>query len=387
MRPQAQDGMLRDMTSNRIGLSAAGRKLLSSLKVPREPSELAESGVTAEVLGMMQAHGLIETQDKTRPPLDLFEAFNGWKSQRGMLVDHVRTASFQKAIQAVVRPGDRIIDVGTGSGVLAMLAARAGAVEAVGLEVTEMAEWADRIARANGLDAVRIVKGDASSYMAPEPVDVVMGEFIGMSFLEEWRHYAAFVQVRDRNLKPGGTVIPRAARLLLSAVDSRKLYYERGYGFWEAPAYGIDFSAVRASEISSPQRYIVSADHNAIVCTREVANFDFLAGTEHDYFFSTTAEFLYPAAGSFHGFIGHFELDLMPGLVLGTGPAARETHWHQSYFPMPAIQVPAGGRILARIRTFLSPSDDRICIGITVAGRDEDLEVYREAQEAVFVLE
>lgn len=377
--------MLRNMTSDRIGLSAAGRKLLSSLKVPREVSELEAIGVSGEVLGALQTHGLIERQDNTRPPLDLYDAFNGWKSQRGMLVDHARTTAFQRAIEAVVRPGDRVIDVGTGSGVLAMIAARAGAAEVVGLEVTDMARWADRIARANGLDAVRIVQGDAGGYEAADPADLVMGEFIGMSFLEEWRHYAAFVQVRDRNLKPSGTVIPRAARLLLSAVDSRKLYYERGYGFWEAPAYGIDFSEVRESEIHSPQRYIVSADHSAIVCTREIATFDFLSGSERDYFFTSTVEFIYPAAGSFHGFIGHFELDLMPGLVLGTGPATRETHWHQSYFPMPAVQVPAGGRIAAGIRTFLSADDDRMCLGLTLTGTCAGK--VGECQEAVFVLE
>lgn len=286
----------------------------------------------------------------------------------------------------MVREGDRVIDVGTGSGILAMFAARRGAGQVHALEVTDMAEWAQRIAARNGLSNMQVVRGDAAAFASDQPADVVMGEFAGMLLLDEWRHYAAFVKVRDRHLRPGGAVIPRASRLFLSAVDSRKLYVERGYGFWEAPVYGLDFSDVHASEVRSPQRYIVSADHNAIVCTREIASIDFLTGSEHDYFFTTEVEFRYPAAGTFHGLVGHFELDMMPGLVLGTGTAARETHWHQSYFPMPAMHVPAGARVAVRVRTFLSPGDDRMSIGLTVASPDEQLEEAKRP-EAVFVLE
>lgn len=379
--------------TGKVGLSAQGRRILTQLRVAQDRADLAEKGLSAALVEAMLAQGLLERQDETMPPVDYQDIFAGWKSQRGMLIDHVRTLAFQDAIDAIVRPGDRVIDVGTGSGILAMMAARRGAAEVFGLEVTDMASWAARIAARNGLDAVRIVQGDGAAFDAEGPVDVIMGEFAGMYFLEEWRHYAAFVQVRDRNLRDGGQVIPHAARIFLSAIDSRKLYQERGHGFWEAPVYGLDFSEVLAAESASPRRYIVSADHNAIVCTREIAAFDFLKGTERDYFFSTDVSFDYPAAGSFHGFIGHFELDMAPGLVLGTGTATRETCWHQSYFPLPALQVPAGGRVAARVRSFLAPGGNLMCIGITIAGPGEDLPpagtaaAEGTAREYVYVLE
>lgn len=376
-----------DAVTGKVGLTARGRKLLSHLRVAQDKSSLNEFGLPFELIEDMVQSGFLEVQDETIPPVDYQEAFAGWKSQRGMLIDHIRTLAFQDAITAVVQPGDRVVDVGTGSGILAMMAARQGAAEVYALEVTDMASWAARIAEKNGLSAMRVLKGNAATFEAPGPVDVIMGEFAGMYFLEEWRHYAAFVEVRNRALRAGGAVIPRAARLYLSAIDSRKLYRERGYGFWEGPIYGLDFSDVLEAEIAAPRRYVISADHNATVCTREIAAFNFLTGTERDYFFTKDIEFPYPAAGSFHGFLGHFELDMAAGKVLSTGTAGRETCWHHSYFPVPSIQVPAGGRVAARVRTFLEPEGNLMCVGLTIAGPTEALDGPVAPVEHVYVLE
>ena len=215
----------------------------------------------------------------------------------------------------------------------------------MGLELTGISDWASKLSAYNGLPTTRIISGDAATYQGDAPVDLVMGEFAGMWLIEEWRHDAAFCAVRNRNLKRGGKVLPRAGRLYLSAIDSRKLYLVRGYGFWKAPVYGFDFSVVRRSEIAHPHRWIVTAYSNNIIDTKELARFDFQSGSECDFLFSSEATFKYPAAGRFHGLIGHFELDMNPGLVLSTGPLEHDTHWHESYFPIPVIDVPAGGEI------------------------------------------
>ncbi len=47
--------------------------------------------------------------------------------QRRMVSDHTRTNAFAAAIREVVQPGDVVLDVGTGTGILAMFAAKAGA--------------------------------------------------------------------------------------------------------------------------------------------------------------------------------------------------------------------------------------------------------------------
>lgn len=369
---------------DRIGISAKGRRLLDALRVSQSPAALEAAGMEPALQRALLDLGFLEPHAATRPPQDLYDTFSGWRSQKGMLIDPIRTGAFERAIAAQVSPGDRVVDVGTGSGILAMFAARAGAGSVYGLEITQMADWAERLARANGLDAVQIVRGDAAAFDAGAPVDLVMGEFAGMWLLEEWRHYAAFVRVRDRWLKPGGRVIPSASGLYLSAVDSRRLHYERGWGFFDAPVQGFDFSQVLTSGAYRPARYILTAEPKDLVCTREIARFDFRTGSERDYFFTAEARFDYPAAGMFHGFVGHFTLDLAPGLTLTTGTDGRETCWHQSYFPMPARAVPAGGAVTARLRSFLTPDSEVLKFGITVAGAGEDPDA---GQEHVFALE
>jgi SAM-dependent methyltransferase len=369
---------------NKVGISAKGRKLIDALRISQNPEALTAEGMSPDMQQALLDFGFLERHEPTRPPLDLFDTFSGWRSQKGMLIDPTRTGSFDRAIRAQVGPGDRVVDVGTGSGILAMCAARAGAEKVYALEITQMADWAERLTATNGLSAVQVVRGDAALFDAGAPVDLIMGEFAGMWLLEEWRHYAAFVQVRERWLKPGGRVIPSASGLFLSAVDSRRLSYERGWGFFDAPVQGFDFSDVLISGAYRPARYILTAEPKDLVCTREIARFDFLNGTERDYLFTTDARFDYPVAGMFHGFVGHFTLDLAPGLTMTTGTDGRETCWHQSYFPMPAIAVPAGGAVMARLRSFLTPDTQVLKFGITVAAPGHDLE---NQTEHVFTLE
>jgi hypothetical protein len=352
--------------ADKLGLTALGRSLLAQLRVARAPADLAAAGLTPDLIDALRQHGLIEPQAGTRQPADFADIFAGWKSQKGMLTDHIRTLAFRDAIEAVVKPGDTSIDVGTGTGILAMFAARAGAAASYGLELTRMADWAERLAADNGLSAVHVVRGDAATFRSPTPADLVMGEFAGIFLIEEWRHYAAFCAVRDANLAPGGAVLPRAATMYLSAIDSRRLYMDRGYGFWEAPVYGLDFSAARASDIGQPTRYVVTADKREIIDTQPLRSFDFATGTHRDFLFQTEVSFTYPGAGAFHGLIGHFDLDMGPGQTLSTSMAARETCWHQSYFPMPQIQVPAGGQVRLGVRSFIDPASEEIVLGLRV---------------------
>ena len=53
---------------------------------------------------------------------------------RNMLTDKVRMSLYAEAIPAVVKSGDAVLDIGTGSGVLALLSIRAGASKVYAVE-------------------------------------------------------------------------------------------------------------------------------------------------------------------------------------------------------------------------------------------------------------
>lgn len=363
--------------SDTFNLTAEGERFLAAMQVKPDVARRAIDDLSPKMAAALVQAGLLNRMGTTVLPQLYHDTYQNWRSQKGMLIDDARTLAFDRAIQSVVGPGDHVVDVGTGSGILSMFAARAGADRVHALEYTSMADWAARLAVKNGLNAMTVVHGDANDFTA-EPVDLVMGEFAGMWLIEEWWHYATFVKVRDRLLKPGGRVLPAAARLFLSAVDSRKLYYERGWGFFDQPVYGFDFSDVLGPNGYRPARYILSAEWKSLVCTREIARFDYLTGNERDYLFTTEVRFDYPAGGMFHGFIGHFDLELAPGHILSTSCGVQETHWHQSYFPMPALHVPAGQGVTARLRSFLPEGADVLKIGITTAGPGQALDAQAE---------
>ncbi len=68
-----------------------------------------------------------------------------------MLHDERRTGDYLRALAAAVRPDDVVLDIGTGSGVLAVAAARAGARRVYAVEASDIAEVAARVFEVNGV--------------------------------------------------------------------------------------------------------------------------------------------------------------------------------------------------------------------------------------------
>jgi predicted RNA methylase len=103
------------------------------------------------------------------------------------LVDTKRTEAFRAAIRATVRPGDVVLDAGSGSGILAFLAAEAGAGVVLAVEVDPLlASCLERSVRANDLtDTIRVIGGDICTVPLPSSVDVFICEMLDTGLLDE----------------------------------------------------------------------------------------------------------------------------------------------------------------------------------------------------------
>lgn len=145
-----------------------------------------------------------------------------------MLHDAPRNDAYERALRAVVRPGMRVLDIGTGSGLLAMMAARAGAGEVVACEAVPLiAEKAREIVAANGYaDRVRIVAKPSNRLVVGTdmagPADVLVTEIFDAALIGEGA-LATFEDAWARLLKPDAIVIPAAATVRAQLVESPAL--------------------------------------------------------------------------------------------------------------------------------------------------------------------
>jgi predicted nicotinamide N-methyase len=354
------DGKPQSTAMSKYQLTADALALVSDLKAPvSRDAFLRKHGGTnpvsvaqaAEVWDSLMKAGLLRGVQTTEQPGDLATSFGAWRSHRGMLADSSRVMAFRKAIEARVRPGDHVIDVGAGSGILSLLAARAGARVVHALEATSIIEDARAIAEINGLaDRIRFVRGDAAGFINTEPADLVIGEWAGMYLFEEWRHFDAFAQVRDKHLTLGGVVIPAKARVFLSPIEDSRLYVERGPGFWERPVWGFDFGLVHAKQLDRTRRIIVQAAKQGLLFPEEILTVDCASADSRAYFFEHEFAYAVSHDATCHGFLGYFTLELAPDIVLDTSPFSAETSWRQSYFPIEQIPVSRGDTLVISIK-------------------------------------
>ena len=168
-----------------------------------------------------------------------------------MLADRVRVGAYRTAIGRHVQPGQTVIDLGTGSGILAFMAAQRGAtVHAI--EAGGIIEAAEEVAADNGLEGVRFHRMHSTAFTLPEAVDVILHEQIGGALFDE--HMVANVtDLRDRLLKPGGKILPAYFDLFIEPVELVET--ARVPFAWDQRIDGIDYRRLRALEKKQGHTY------------------------------------------------------------------------------------------------------------------------------------
>lgn len=153
----------------------------------------------------------------------LGERLPGWHV--AMLNDSIRNQAYDAALRRAVKPGMRVLEIGTGSGLLAMMAARAGAAEVVTCEVNPiLAQTAREIIAANGYaDRIRVITGHSTRLTAEDiggRADLLVSEIISNDVLCE-QVLPAHEHARRELLKPEAPVIPARGAYVIALAEDR----------------------------------------------------------------------------------------------------------------------------------------------------------------------
>ena len=247
-----------------------------------------------------------------------------------MLADHVRMSTYSQAIDELVPEGSVVVDVGTGSGVLACLAARR-ASKVYAIEHTTLIDRAKLLAESNGLTNVEFLRVHSREFSPPEKVDVLLHEQIGMNLVDE-DMIANLGDLRRRVLKPGGIILPgrfefRVVPVSLDPEDRIPFLHEQRM-------HGLDFAAFAA--VNKPEIAAKGWDRR-LIDPREVAmtfapaatlfGLDLASDAGSALPPESHAAFVAEHDGTLDGFAVFFAVEFSPEIGFHTGPGATKTHW------------------------------------------------------------
>ncbi len=238
---------------------------------------------------------------------------------RHYLKDHVRLAAFRRAIQESVTPGAIVVDLGSGTGILGLLACQAGAKRVYSIEETGLIELAREICLANGFaEHVHFIKGLSTRVDLPEPADVILADQIG-HFGFEAGLFNYFSDARRRFLKPNGTTIPQCLTFCLAPVEHGLLWDQ--VEFWNRTPMGLDVRPARS--LASNTGYPVKLTPEQLLGpSAEPLSVDpSLSGSKSLHF---TCTLLINRTGTLHGLGGWFGAQLSPSVTMSNSPLSEQ---------------------------------------------------------------
>ncbi|MEM9598672.1 MAG: 50S ribosomal protein L11 methyltransferase, partial [Acidobacteriota bacterium] len=251
-----------------------------------------------------------------------------------MLQDGVRTGAFLTAVEGIVRPGDVVLEVGTGTGILAVAAAKAGARRVYAVEASGVAEVARGVFEANGVaDRITLLRDRSTAVELPERADVLITETLGDDPLGE-----GIVDIvrdaRRRLLVPLPRLIPRrldlfAAPVELAAEDRRELLGTPEVWNDLGSRYGLDLGPL-ASSFGGRRRLLVAPQRarrwRRLADPVRLAAVDLATALP---VVEASAELQIESPGRLDGVLLWGELDLGDGVGLSQDPAAEAGpgHW------------------------------------------------------------
>jgi len=285
-----------------------------------------------------------------------------------MIADQGRTRAYADSLKRYVTPASVVLDIGTGTGIFALLAAHLGARKVYAIDSSGALELGRRVAAQNDLDGrIEFIHGLSTEIHLPEKVDVIVAEIHGILPTHQ-RSIFSIIDARDRFLASDGHLIPRRERVWAALAEVATLH-DAIVGVWGKDVYGIDMTPVESTAVNTWRksrlgpRDLVTSPQCCAVLDYAVLRSPHLRG-------DVVWEIVDDRAA--HGISVWFDWESAEGVAFSNSPLSGERHiFGQAFFPWPeAVPLCRGDEVSVQLRADAVGSDYVYGWHTTVQGKD-----------------
>lgn len=271
-----------------------------------------------------------------------------------MIGDAPRMAAYTAALRRAVAADAIVADIGTGTGVFAVLAARMGARKVYAIEPGDAIEVARAVAAVNGVaDRVEFIQAASTDVELPEAASIVVSDLRGVLPFNG-RHIPSIADARRRLLAPGGVLIPRRDRLWAAIAEAPSLHQEH-VAPWDEQRLGLDLRPMREM-LSNTWRRARLDPEQLLSAAASVATLDY--ATIEDADLRVDEVFTASRAGTAQGIVLWFDAEIDEDAGFSNVPGGPASIYGQAYFPLAdGVPLEAGERLSAHVEARLVADD------------------------------
>ncbi len=237
----------------------------------------------------------------------------------GYLRDERKLDAYRRALAEVVRPGDIVLDLGAGSGLLGYLALEAGAGRVIAVDAGDIIAFAEGLAAANGYaDRVEHRRKMSTTLVLEQPVDVVVGDQIG-GLVHDAGVLGFYADAKARLAAPDARFVPARFTLhLVPVADAEGLPMVTGWQ--DGGATGLDLSVGADHAHNTEWRVQAGERFTPLGPPQQVAAID----ATDDGPIRADASVTIDTPGRLAGWLGFFRAQMSPSVTLTNDPWAPE---------------------------------------------------------------
>jgi len=263
-----------------------------------------------------------------------------------MLRDRIRVSAYVEALRSAVTSDSVVLDIGTGVGFFAVVAAKLGARRVIGVEQDATVYVARGVVEDNDVtDIVTLIKGSSLGLELTELADIVVSDLRGVLPLYG-RHLSAIIDARERLARPGAVLIPRKDDLFVAVASCDQIYrtFEQP---WSGFSDGITLEFARQFAVNSSAG--VQGEPGMLLGRPQMwTTLDYTALTEINAQGAVVSRVDRP--GSAHGLLVWFDASLTPEVGYSNAPGASRCVYGQMFFPFErAVAVEEGDQVSIEI--------------------------------------